>query len=361
MIRIRQGKVRSIIARRNGYCRIELDMDGNIATAVNYSELTGEVEVGDTVIVNTSAVHLNLGTGGNHFVMGIVDKPRDLTGIGHIMKMRYTPFQNVVLSVEEPKSLYHDLFDEGNLQGTPVIAAGLHSMLLPAAMVLKYFRPDCKVVYVMTDGGALPLKLSDQVDYMKIHGYLEAVVTCGHAFGGDYEAVNLFSGILAAKHVCKADVIICTMGPGVVGTGTVWGNTAIEQGLITDAVNVLKGTAVAALRISFVDPRKRHIGISHHCLTALGLVALSRCLVAVPYLPDSKRSLIKKQLKESNIASKHDVKEYDTGFTMNLFEKSPFQLTTMGRTVNEDPWSFLSAAAASLGALEQMSEPTVRD
>ena len=45
------------------------------------------------------------------------------------------------------------------------------------------------------------------------------------------------------------------MGPGVVGTGTLLGHTALEQGQILDAANALGGRSIVCLRISFADER----------------------------------------------------------------------------------------------------------
>ena len=61
------------------------------------------------------------------------------------------------------------------------------------------------------------------------------------------------------------------MGPGVVGTGTALGTTALEQAPILDGANALGARSMAVPRISFADPRPRHQGLSHHSLTALGL------------------------------------------------------------------------------------------
>lgn len=99
--------------------------------------------------------------------------------------------------------------------------------------------------------------------------------------GGDLESVNIYSGLIAAYQVLKAEIIIVTMGPGIVGTGTKWGTTAVEQGEIINAVNVLGGQPIAVPRISFADPRPRHQGVSHHTITALGQVALRESIIAL--------------------------------------------------------------------------------
>ena len=70
----------------------------------------------------------------------------------------------------------------------------------------------------MTDGAALPLALSDLVADLRERELIDATITCGHAFGGDYEAVSAFSALAVARHVAHADAAVVVMGPGIVGT-----------------------------------------------------------------------------------------------------------------------------------------------
>ena len=68
-----------------------------------------------------------------------------------------------------------------------------------------------------------------------------------------------------------ADVVVAGMGPGVVGTGSALGTTAIEVAGILDTVSSL-GWALGgccAARASSADPRERHRGISHHTRTSV--------------------------------------------------------------------------------------------
>ena len=59
--------------------------------------------------MNTTATELSLGTGGFDFVvLNLSSNNNTLNGEGHIMKLRYTPFQFKTLSVEEQQSQYHD-------------------------------------------------------------------------------------------------------------------------------------------------------------------------------------------------------------------------------------------------------------
>jgi len=260
-------------------------VDGREDRAVAYEAFTGGLKPGDEVWLNTTAAARGLGSGGYHFVVAHLNPHASLDAPagGHIMKLRYTPGQLKVMAVEEPESPFHALLrDADNLGGTPVVALELHSQVAPvAAAVWRRGRGKLRLVYIMTDGGALPLPFSRSVATLKEKGLLAATVTVGHAFGGEFEAVNVHSGLLAARHAGRADVIVVGMGPGVVGTETRFGTTAIEQGEVVNAAHVLGGQAVAALRIGFGDSRERHVGVSHHTITALGLVALALLLTAL--------------------------------------------------------------------------------
>ena len=242
--------------------------------ALAYPSLVGIPQVGDEVLLNTTALAQGLGTGGYALVVAVPDRlPPDPTGPGHLVKARYTPLQVTVLGVDEQDTEHHALMAEADdLGGMPVVVADLHSAL-PAVLVgMLATDPDLKVAYVMTDGGALPAWFSRTLDALAAS--LAGVVTVGQAFGGDLEAVTVHTGLLAARHVLGADLAIVTQGPGNLGTGTPWGFSGVAAGEACNAVAVLGGEAVGALRISDADPRPRHRGVSHHSLTAFGRVAL---------------------------------------------------------------------------------------
>ena len=65
----------------------------------------------------------------------------------------------------------------------------------------------------------------------------------GQSFGGDLEAVTLHSGLLAARHVLGADLVVVAQGPGNLGTGTRWGFSGVAAGEAVNAVAVLGGRA----------------------------------------------------------------------------------------------------------------------
>src|SRR5499433_1028694 len=149
-----------------------------------------------------------------------------------------------------------------------------------------------RAAYVMLDGGALPAWFSRTVAGLRDVSWLAGTVTVGQAFGGDLEAVTLHSGLLAARHVLGADLIVVAQGPGNLGTGTRWGFSGVAAGEAVNAAATLAGKPVASLRISEADQRERHRGISHHSLTAYGRVALARADVVIPVLDGEFGALV---------------------------------------------------------------------
>ena len=115
MISYTNGIVNAIISNDENLTWIEVNIGGKISKAVNYNELIGKVKIGDKVVLNTTAVNLSLGTGGYHFVMYNYSNPSvELKGPGHIMKMRYTPYQMKCLTAEEETSPYHSILKSLN-------------------------------------------------------------------------------------------------------------------------------------------------------------------------------------------------------------------------------------------------------
>jgi hypothetical protein len=230
MLEFKRGILGQELFYRKGIQGFEVKIDERLEKCIVYPPLSGEARSGDEVILNTTAMSLGLGTGGYHYVIAnLRHGDKELTPGGHIMKMRYTPLQLKVMSVEEEASPHRQaMMEADSLDHTPVLVGTLHSILAPMALYLH--RQGYRSAYLMTDGAALPLAFSNTVAILKERNIICGSVTAGHAFGGDLEAVNVYSGLLAAKKVLAADVIICAMGPGIVGTGSKWGFTGVEQG-----------------------------------------------------------------------------------------------------------------------------------
>lgn len=352
MIETKTGLVKRILSERPGLIEIEVDCEGLLSKAVVYEYMTGSVEPGNRVLLNATATTLGLGSGGYDMVMVNLDNPKaSMTGKGHIMKMRYTPWQCRVLSVEEESSPYHQVMKEvDDLEQIPVLVGTLHSMLAPLCACLA--DRGLRTAYVMTDGASLPIYWSRTVHDLKQKGLLLGTVTSGNAFGGDLEAVNIFSGLLAAKAILKPDIIIVAMGPGIVGTGTALGFTGVEQGITLNAVDSLHGTPIGIPRISFSDPRPRHYGISHHTMTVLSKVCKASVTVPLPMLGDERQERIRQQLDEAELADIHNLVYRDGSHVEEMLAKYGLKTTTMGRNLREDYEFFLALGAAAAVASE---------
>lgn len=330
----RTATVTEIIGERAGLQRVRVQGLPEGDRAYCLTRLIGPVAVGDEVVVNTTAVELGLGTGGWHVVHWNLSRSElHLSGPDHIMKLRYTSLQSDVGTDE----LRHPELPE-SLCGVPVVACVVHSQVAAVAAVLKHLAPDARVVYVMTDGAALPLALSDLVADLRDRSLLDATVTAGHAFGGDLEAVGVPSALQMAVQVARADVVVAGIGPGVVGTGTALGNTGVDAAWILTSCRSLGGEPVLAVRASDGDPRRRHQGISHHTEAILRLAGGP---VWVAPIPDGIAEQPNAALREVPIPD-----------TIALLDDLGLRVTTMGRTPAEDPLYFRVAGAAAAVAAD---------
>src|SRR6187551_880323 len=112
-ISLRRGTVTGVAERQSGLIRLEVDG----IECVAYPRLTGEVEVGDDVLVNVQARSLELGSGG--FDVLYANLTRGL-GLGaeegaHVMALPYTPGQVALRRGEEDRELPE------TLDATPVV------------------------------------------------------------------------------------------------------------------------------------------------------------------------------------------------------------------------------------------------
>ena len=300
--------VAAITSERDGLQRVELD-GGRKAYVL--TQLIGPVEAGDRVVVNTTAVDLGLGTGGWDVVHWNLSRNEwSAPGEGEVLKLRYTSLQVDTGVAEESES-------GSDLYGRPVVACDLHSQLAPVALAFAQAAPGRTLSYVMTDTAALPLALSDLVPDLVARGVLAETITCGQAFGGQREAVNLHSALT----LTEGDAVVVAPGPGVVGTGSRLGYSGLEVAIVIDAATRLGGRPIVAVRFSGSDPRPRHRGRSHHTTTALELASHP----AVAPTPAEG-------WEGPDVSG----------------------VTTMGRTQAEDPKFFRYAAAAGLTAAQMV-------
>jgi len=347
-VRIRWRRGRVTATGRRGRDSLELTVevpgDGQVP-ALAYPSLVGIPQVGDDVLLNTTALAQGLGTGGVALVVAVPDRlPPDPEGSGHLVKARYTPLQVTVQGVDEQETEHHAVIAEADdIAGMPVVVADLHSALPAILIGALATDPDLRVAYVMQDGATLPAAFSRTLDVLAPS--LAGVITVGQAYGGDLEAVTVHTGLLAAKHVLHADLAIVTQGPGNLGTGTPLGFSGVAAGEACNAVHVLGGQSIGALRISEADPRPRHRGVSHHSLTAFGRIALGGVTLIAPRgLSSEFGGQIDEDL--AGQPERNPVVWVDTDGLEVALGLSPVPLRTMGRGFPEERAYFLAAAAA---------------
>ena len=318
MLSLHRGVVTKVRERNDGLVRLEVDGRPCVA----YPRLTGPVALGDDVIVNVQALELGLGSGGFDVLYANLTRGLDLPGEpgAHVMKLPYTPLQHAVRHVDEEET------DDADLAGTPVVCCSLHSQLAPVCAGLG---AEARVAYVQLEGGGLPVSLSDAVRTLRRRGYLEAAVAPGACFDADVACVSVASALAwCARN--GFDAVVCSVGPGIVGTASRLGHGAVAVADVANAAAALGGRPILAPRFSRGDARERHRGVSHHTLAVLALT-LGSVTVAWPEELEAPAELA-------------DVERAETAGWQESCEHLP--LSHMGRGVDEDPAFFQVAFAA---------------
>jgi Protein of unknown function (DUF3866) len=324
---LRRGTVTAIVEELEGLARIEVDAEPCVA----YLRLTGPVEVGDDVLVNVQARELGLGSGGFDVLHANLTRGLGLAPAAdaHVMTLPYTPVQAAVRFVEEDGPLAE------SLGGMPVVCCSLHSQVVPAAAGVGR---GVRVAYVQLPGGALPVVLSDSLRALKERGLVETAIAAGASVGGDVQAASVASA-LAWAAAAGFDVAICSIGPGIVGTGSPLGHGGLAAADSANAASALGGAPVLAVRVSEQDARERHRGVSHHTRAVLEL-AIGRRAVAWPAGLEAPDWLEERE-------------EVDVSGWREACEGLP--LEHMGRGREDDPWFFASAFAAGKLAREKLA------
>jgi hypothetical protein len=315
-IGLRWGTIDAVGERHDGIVRLEVDGRPCVA----YPRLTGEVEVGDVVLVNTQAVDLELGSGGFDILYANLTRGLGLPTAerAHVMNLPYAPGQHAARFAEEETG------GAERLDGLRVVCTGLHSQLAPVCAALAGRR----IVYVQLGGGALPVSLSDTVRALKARKLLETTIAVSPCLDGDLQCVTVASALVHAA-ARGADVVVSGIGPGIVGTASRFGHGGLAVADAANAAVALGGSPVVAPRVSFADERDRHRGLSHHTRSALEL-CLGEVRVAWPAGLDRPDGL--------------EIVEVDVGGWEGACSALP--LSHMGRGPKDDPWFFASAFAA---------------
>ena len=259
MLTLRRGRVTAVVERVEGLSRLEVDG----VPCVAYPRVTGPVALGDEVIVNTQARELELGSGGFDVLYANLTRGLDLPGEhdAHVMKLPYTPAQNARHHAEEGRTL------PDTLAGLPIVCCSLHSQVVP---VCAGIGQAARVAYVQLAGGALPVSLSDALRALRERGHVELTIAVGACLDGDVECVSAASALLWSAGE-GFDVVVCAIGPGIVGTGSTFGHGGLAAADAANAAHALHGTPILAVRASEGDPRERHQGVSHHTWAVLEL------------------------------------------------------------------------------------------
>jgi hypothetical protein len=326
MLTLRRGRITAIVERVEGLSRLEVDGEPCVA----YPRLTGPVALGDEVIVNTQARELELGSGGFDVLYANLTRGLELLpeNDAHVVKLPYTPAQNARRHVEEGRRLPE------TLAGLPVVCCSLHSQLAPVCAGIGRGK---RVAYVQLAGGALPVSLSDTLRVLRERGHVDASIAVGACLDGDVECVSAASALLWAAAE-DFDVVVCAIGPGIVGTGSRFGHGGLAAADAANATVALHGAPILAVRASDGDSRDRHRGVSHHARSVLDL-CLGDMIVPWPETYEAPPWLDRRV-------------EIDVSGWEEACEGLP--LAHMGRGPREDPLFFAAAFAAGRAAADRI-------
>lgn len=364
---------------------LTISLAGERRAAIADVSLVGSSVQGDDVIVNVQARDLGLGSGGFDIVH--VNLTRGLGGEGvdgaHVMKLNYTSLQHAVQPVEdalrgEPDGGAHagghtqaDEFLSLPLQ-RPVAVLALHGQLAAVAWAFAQARPEARLGFVQTAGGALPGGHSRTVRTLRERGLLAGHLTAGAAYGGEGEAISTAGALHHGLRTLGWDAALCGPGPGIVGSSSSLGHGGMSALDSAHTAIALGADTLLVARMSSADERPRHRGLSHHTLTVLDLL-LEPLTVALPAGirspagADLRASLgsvfgsaterVKPQLEldvdRPARMARHDWRRAPVDMPAYLASGLPAK--TMGRVLLEDPL-FFGAALAGGTVLAELCE-----
>jgi hypothetical protein len=310
--------------------RIRVNCGDEERSAIAY----GAAEVGDDVVVNTTALDLGLGSGGYDIVHVNLTRGLDQPGPdgAHVMKLNYTSLQHAVDPIEmevEPQ-----MAAQRRSRG-PVAVIALHGQLAPVAWQAHQRVPDAEIGYVQTWGGALPGPLSRVVQALRTQGLLAGHITAGQAHGGEHEAISIEGAIDAG--LARFDALIIGPGPGILGSDSALGHGGMAALESAHAALALGCKPLIVPRMSSGDPRERHHGLSHHTQTVLELL-LRPIHVALP--------------EHQPLPGRHQ--GVSAAVDLDGYRGSGLPATTMGRGIDQDELFFRAALAGGAVLAEEI-------
>lgn len=306
--------------------------------------LLGKMREGDEVIVNVAALDLGLGSGGFDIVHVNLTRGLDASGGSreHVMKLNYTSLQHPVAPVELPVRFMCRTDTKGAPEPTAramsVLVLPLHGHLAPAAWAAGQAAPGLRVGYVQTGGGALPGSLSRDVAQLRERGLLCDHITAAPAYGGEHEALSVAGALDAAANGLGWDTALVGPGPGIIGSETRLGHGGMAALDSAHAALALGLPTLLSPRLSSVDPRDRHRGVSHHTLTVLELLLGG---VGVPVPEGNPKAAARLASAAGDRHQLHEAKPDLAGYVATGL---PAQ--TMGRGIKDDPLFFAAPLAA---------------
>ncbi len=344
-------------------------LPGTQVQALSYEHLIGPVTEGDAVRIEVSALDRSLGTGGQAMVSALLTRlPLDDSDEGRMVKCRYMPTQVTTIGEDERDDDFRQLMASGRaLRTVPVIAADLHSAL-PAIITgmrapLPHEQQDDvplpRVAYIMTDGGALPAAYSQTAQRLRDEGWIDDIITTGQAWGGTLETVTVHNAILAAVDR-GADMIVVCQGPGNLGTETPWGYSGVAVSHDLQAAALVGTTPMMCARASQADARERHQGLSHHTARIITDLLTVDCPMPLPKRRDDSdpfTHLLWEKAERACATSRArghvSLEPVPCDGLDRALRQCPVTLRTMGRGLDADYLSFLTAACAGRYARNQ--------
>lgn len=322
--------------------------------ALNYIDLTGICKENDNLAINTIGNRLFLGSGGYNIVYynlssGIGDFMPLSRKDGHIIKMKYTPIQKRVKSIEEDEALKKLFNNIEKIDSKPVLFGTLHSMLAPAASVIKYKRPNFKITCLYTYGGAIDANNSFVLKKLKDKKIIDWVITIGECYGGDFEAINALTALIYAFKHLKSNIVIVCCGPGVAGTSTNLGFSTLDFLLPIIYSKKIGCIPIIIPRISFKDMRKRHYGIS---MQTVALLQNMDFPIYIPILKGEGFDILEEQIRKNKLYDKHYISIVNETYSKEAMEKFQLEYEFMGRNYKDDNYYFNNCGAAGNFAVQ---------
>ncbi len=376
MLKLRRATVLGASTAEGSAQELSISLDGEQRSAIADVSLVGASQVGDELIVNTEARDLGLGSGGFDIVH--VNLTCGLSGQGHasahVMKLNYTSLQHAVEPIEDTQTGTSDdgADPEGYRQagqqlelplGRGVAVLALHGQLAAVAWAFAQARPEARLGYVQTPGGALPGGHSKAVRALRKRGLLAGHITAGSSYGGELEAITTAGGLHHGFHALAWDAAVCGPGPGIVGSSSPLGHGGMNALDSAHTALALGASTLVVARMSSADERPRHRGLSHHTLTVLDML-LEPVTVALPAgirspagadLRASLGSVFGSGRAPSKPQLELDV-DRPARMARHDWRRAPVDLLgyvacglpshTMGRSIVEDPLFFGAALAA---------------